>query len=292
MESTVTADVAIQCKLSSTLDMSIQCSLQSTVFDIAQFCKTLTCCFEFLGEAAHNLSYWYGRRTKQYEADNRGGTRALTPLNELFSVLCRLCLRLLEQDLAYQFAISQSTMSRICVTWINFLYVKLKEIPIWPSREQVNENMPICFKESYPSTRCIIDATEIYIQQPLSPVAQQATLKAIIGYYTFRCSQLHQQIVWGQDKKLTIQCGILNLLEQGDSVMADRGFMIADLLSARGVDLNVPPSKLQPQLTEGELIETRRIASVRIHVERAIGRLKNYVSHPRQCSKLHGFNSK
>ena len=74
-----------------------------------------------------------------------------------------------------------------------------------------------------------------------------------------------------------MQCGILELLEQGDSVMADRGFNIADLLAARGVDLNIPPMKLhEPQLTEEELVETRRIASVRIHVERAIGRLKRF----------------
>ena len=32
--------------------------------------------------------------------------------------------------------------------------------------------------------------------------------------------------------------------------------------------------KMQDQFEEDELVETRRIASVRIHVERAIGRLK------------------
>ena len=70
-------------------------------------------------------------------------------------------------------------------------------------------------------------------------------------------------------RELTIQCGILELLEE-DSVMADRGFTIADLLAAKVVNLNIPHSKLQPQLTENELVETRRIASV-IHIERAIG---------------------
>ena len=40
--------------------------------------------------------------------------------------------------------------------------------------------------------------------------------------------------------------------------------------------VNIPPQKLLPQLTESELVETRRIASVRIHVERIIGRLKQY----------------
>ena len=59
--------------------------------------------------------------------------------------------------------------------------------------------------------------------------------------------------------------------------MADRGFTIADLLHDRGVTLNIPPWKSGPQLSEESLIETRRIANIRIHVERAIGRVKNYV---------------
>ena len=34
--------------------------------------------------------------------------------------------------------------------------------------------------------------------------------------------------------------------------------------------------KVNEQFTERELLTTRRIASLRIHVERAIGRIKNY----------------
>ena len=34
--------------------------------------------------------------------------------------------------------------------------------------------------------------------------------------------------------------------------------------------------KLNDQFSETELLSTRRIASLRIHVERAIGRIKNY----------------
>ena len=58
--------------------------------------------------------------------------------------------------------------------------------------------------------------------------------------------------------------------------MADRGFDIADILPA-GVALNIPPCKgLRGQLTAEESEETARIAAVRIHVERAIGRVKCY----------------
>lgn len=58
--------------------------------------------------------------------------------------------------------------------------------------------------------------------------------------------------------------------------MVDRGFTIEDDLPPN-VSLNVPPRLNETgQLTENECATTRRIASVRIHVERAIERIKNY----------------
>ena len=54
------------------------------------------------------------------------------------------------------------------------------------------------------------------------------------------------------------------MVECGDSVMADRGFTIADLLDRKGVNLQWISS----------LITTRRIAALRIHVERAISRVR------------------
>lgn len=78
------------------------------------------------------------------------------------------------------------------------------------------------------------------------------------------------------DRELTEQSGLLDLLEPGDSVMADRGFTIVDMLDVKGVILNIPPSKVSNQLTQSDLTTTRRIANLRIHVERAIGRIKNF----------------
>ena len=58
--------------------------------------------------------------------------------------------------------------------------------------------------------------------------------------------------------------------------MADRGFTIGDLLDIKGVALNILPMKTSDQFTQRELTTTRRIANLRIHVERAIGRIKNF----------------
>ena len=63
--------------------------------------------------------------------------------------------------------------------------------------------------------------------------------------------------------------GILDLLEAGDSVMADKGFDIAELLIPQGVQLNIP-AFLRERTGLG-LVENRRI-----HVERAMERIKNF----------------
>jgi len=53
--------------------------------------------------------------------------------------------------------------------------------------------------------------------------------------------------------------------------MADRGFNIQEMLASKGDKVNVPPFMNQSgQFTEQEMLATRRIATLRIHVERAI----------------------
>ena len=61
------------------------------------------------------------------------------------------------------------------------------------------------------------------------------------------------------------------------SIMVDRGFTIRDQLSPHGVTLNIPPfMEGRSNLPADEVKRGRKIASLRIYVERAIGRIKNY----------------
>ena len=49
------------------------------------------------------------------------------------------------------------------------------------------------------------------------------------------------------------------------------------MLASKGVNANVHPFMNQSgQFTEQEMLATRRMATLRIHVERAIERTKNY----------------
>ena len=77
------------------------------------------------------------------------------------------------------------------------------------------------------------------------------------------------------DKQETVDCGILKLLESGDSIMADRGFEIDHSLHSNGVTIIIPPFlRGKDHLTIDEEQETRQIASAHIHVEHAIARIK------------------
>jgi len=143
--------------------------------------------------------------------------------------------------------------------------------------------MPEAFKEEYPNTHLIIDATEFQVERPSSLLNQSCTfssyknrnaVKVLMGATPSGVIAYVSPTYEGSisDKKLVEVCGILEKMECGDEIMADKGFQIQDLLAPLGVCLNIPPflnSKVQ--MPADDVFLTRKIAHLRIHVERAIG---------------------
>ena len=212
----------------------------------------------------------------------------LSQVNELFLTLVRLRLNLKEHDLARRFDISPSSVSRVFITWINFMYLRLGMLPIWPDRDTIADTMPAAFKERYPKTTAIVDATEVKVNIPSSLLLQSQTyssyksantLKGLIaispaGHVIFVSSLYTGSIA---DKELVERSGFLSLLRRGDEVMADRGFTIDELLAPLGVSLNTPPTLGRcSQMDAVQVVETQQIASLRIHIERAIRRVKEF----------------
>ena len=219
--------------------------------------------------------------------------RSLQPIDEFFLVLVRLRLGLFERDVADRFSISTATVSRIFNSWIVFLSHQLRPLIIWPSRQVIQQHMPSQFKKLYPSARCIIDCTEIFCQTPSSMPLQSATYSSYKHHNTFKglvaispnggvifVSKLFAGSV--SDKEITRSSGLLDLLEPGDSVLVDKGFDITYDCMVRGAKLLIPPFLCKnTQLSKKKVIVTRKIAHLRIHVERAIGRIKlfNILTH-------------
>ena len=155
--------------------------------------------------------------------------------------LVKLKLNLNIEDLTFRFQISTSTISRYFITWIAFLYDELKEIPWFPTKEQVAGTLPYAFRAKYPTTVAIIDASEIFIETPSDLMLQSTswssykhhnTLKFLVtctpnGSISFVSSVYLGSI---SDPTLTNECGFLQKLEgmAGVSMMADGGFTIKD----------------------------------------------------------------
>ncbi|XP_078364336.1 uncharacterized protein LOC144648737 [Oculina patagonica] len=200
-------------------------------------------------------------------------------------VLVRLRLGLLQNHLADIFSISQSSVSKIFTTWINLLYHVFKEILIiWPSKAQILKHMPKSFSK-YPRTRVIIDCTEFFIEKSTQPSAQKITWSDYKSHNTFKLlvgispsgAFTFISKLWSggtSDRNITQKSGLIDKLEPQDDVMADRGFNIRDMVTKKLATLNIPPFAKGKTLSTKACTKTRRIAALRIHVERAIQRLK------------------
>ena len=198
-----------------------------------------------LGERGENISYWWSTTdiTSDYSENQtdeaftkKGRARSLKPLDEFFMVMCRLRQGFHEGHLAHLYNVSTSTVSRIIITWINFIYFKFGQINVWPSREIIDATMPESLKSKYKTTRVIIDCTEVRCQMPSSlqlngelfrSYKNYTTLKGLVvispgGAVTF-ISQLYTGSIF--DREIVRRSGFLELpFDDKDSVMANKGF--------------------------------------------------------------------
>ena len=98
----------------------------------------------------------------------KGRCRKLRPVDEFFIVLCSLRRGFSERHLPNLYGVAQSTVSRLFIRWINFMYFKFGRVCIWPSKAIVQQTMPADFREKSPSTRVILDCTELFCEMPSS----------------------------------------------------------------------------------------------------------------------------
>lgn len=200
------------------------------------------------------------------------------------------------------YEISESAVSRIFNTWVNFLYFQLKELEMWPSKEVVNDFMPQDFKQKFPTTRIILDATEMPIQKPSNVNVQNLTwssykhnntVKTMVGC-TPRGTVSYVSDCYGgsvSDRQIIEDPTLLDntLFDSGDSIMADRGIMVQDLFANQNVFVNTHTVlKGKSQLKPEKIVRDRRVASIQIHVGRVIGLSKTFkiLRHELPNSKL------
>jgi len=231
--------------------------------------------FSCLGPASSHLTY---------------KSQKLKPQDEFLLLLMKLRLNKDDQELAWFFGISTHTVARIFKTWLNFLYYQLQELDIWSSRDIIDEHMPSDFQKKFPKTRVILDGSEIPIEKPSDPRDQSATwsnyknrntLKVMVGISPRGDISYISEVYGGatSDRQIVERSKLLKPghFEKGDSIMADRGFIVQDLFCLKNVHVNIPTvMRNMVQLPQEKVIQDRRIASKRVHVERMIGFAKTF----------------
>ena len=79
--------------------------------------------------------------------------------DEFLLVLMKLRMGLSNIDLAERFCVAESTVNNVFLTWINYIFVTIGSLKIWPHRDVILKNSPEEFLKKYPNNIIIIDAT-------------------------------------------------------------------------------------------------------------------------------------
>jgi len=208
----------------------------------------------------------------------------LTKFQQFMILLIRLRQNLSLEDLAYRFDVSKSTVSRTFLRMLDIAVVRLSFLIKWPEREELRKTMPNSFRQHFGTkVTVVIDCFEVFIEKPLSLLARAQTFSDYKHHNTvkFLIGIAPQGVItyiskaWGgraSDKYITENSGILDNLQPGDIILADRGFNIEESVALYYAEVKIPAfTRGKKQLAAKDVESTRKIASVRIQVERVIG---------------------
>ncbi|WAR06440.1 hypothetical protein MAR_021809 [Mya arenaria] len=174
--------------------------------------------YNFLETKCKGLKYWRGQSGHEEahtSGTNKVGRKRAIPIRKSFSWSLYTFPSVLEFQRVTSVKYLQlgSTFCRM-----NFLHY--------------SQNMPLEFSQ-YPTTRIIIDCTEIFIEvsstmstqsQTWSSYKHNNTWKFIVGISPNGTLTYISGLSGGRvsDKEITKKCGLLDLMESGDNIMADR----------------------------------------------------------------------
>jgi len=174
--------------------------------------------------------------------------------------------------------------------------------------------MPDNYRRDFPTSVAIIDCTELYINKPSSLQVQSqcysdyksgTTVKGLLAIDPRGGVIFISELFSGSmsDREVVKQSGFLQLLSQlvtkgkliaGDAIMADKGFDTNEEIESLGLSMNIPPkARANSQMEENNVELTKKIAKHRVHVERAIARIKKFrlVNHKIAASLVSKVNS-
>ena len=230
----------------------------------------------YVSRFENSLNYYSGWRVESIKIED-----------QILLTLMKLRQNYTNLHLAQLFHCSTATISNVLLTFIHVLCRLLFDDAMGtvPSRDKNKTSLPESFV-TFSNCRMIIDCTDVKIEAPKLLSDQKLTYSTYRGMHSFKVligvapnaaityvSKLFPGSV--SDKAVVQQSGLLDIFKPGDLILADKGFLIQDIVP-NGVAVNIPPFLNKGQFTESEIKLTKNIARNRIHVERANARIKDF----------------
>lgn len=173
------------------------------------------------------------------------------------------------------------------------MYSKLGFLIKWADRETIFKIVPPVFQQKFPRLTSIIDCFEVFVESPKNLLARAQCYSNYKKHTTIKffipCSPVGAinflSKAWGgraSDVQIVRESGFISHKYHlpGHQILADRGFNLHDDFAARCSAELITPSftKGKKQLSAKEVELSRSVSSVRIHIERVIGLMKNRYS--------------
>lgn len=232
---------------------------------------------------------YYNSSKDSTPTGQKGRSTTLSKMNQLLFVLFILRTGMDQTAAGALFGVVDSVATSYFVTWVVVLYHLLtqKMFPM-PSTINIRETMPSLWTESLEDfttyVKLVLDSTCLYFQTPSNAEAQTALYnryysgtcgKYVLGTTPAGATAFASLMYPGSitDRQLGILTLVgLGILEEGDTIMVDKGFDIADILFLRYCHLLIPVFKSSVSgkkvFDVYQMKQYRIVAHRRIHVER------------------------
>lgn len=262
-------------------DAQTQCEKKFTLLDLLQ---TDTQCKSFLGVT---LTLLDGLSELCQEFKPISHNSVMSMRERVAMVLCKLHLNLTFECLGTLFGVGRQVCSHNFSPTVHLLARILDCAIYWPSKDDNLRNMPKCF-EKFKDTRVVLDCTEIPVDSPkclkcrirmYSHYKGRLTVKLLVGVAPSGLLISRSKCYGGKasDNKIFVESDLItkNMLGLSDAVMVDKGFKIDKILMEKNIKMHRPPFVIQKQqLSEARANFNVAVAHARVHVERAIQRMK------------------
>jgi hypothetical protein len=152
-----------------------------------------------------------------------------------------------------------------------------------PKLSKVRTSLPKAFSK-FSNCRVVVDCAEFLIE-PSNQLSHRCatysnykgrnTFKNLVGITPNGVIAYVSDCYGGStsDKAIVLHSNFLANLDIGDMVMADQGLLLHDVMP-NGVSLVTPDYLVNQQFTRDQVSKNKLISSARVHVERAIQRMR------------------